>query len=40
MDRDREKVIITVPLHGNKPLKTGLLVHLLKLAELKEDDIK
>jgi predicted RNA binding protein YcfA (HicA-like mRNA interferase family) len=34
------KVIITVPLHGNKPLKAGLLVYLLKLAELKEEDFE
>lgn len=30
---------ISVPVHGNQPLKTGLLQHLLKLAELTEDDL-
>jgi len=29
-------VRLSVPIHGNKPLKTGLLRHLLKLAELDE----
>lgn len=28
---------IVVPVHGNKPLKTGLLRHLLKLAGLVEE---
>lgn len=30
-------VRLSVPVHGNKPLKVGLLKHLLKLAELSED---
>jgi predicted RNA binding protein YcfA (HicA-like mRNA interferase family) len=30
---------LAVPIHGNTPLKTGLLKHLLKLAELTEDDL-
>lgn len=30
---------LSVPIHGNTPLKTGLLRHLLKLAELTEDDL-
>jgi predicted RNA binding protein YcfA (HicA-like mRNA interferase family) len=30
---------LSVPIHGNKPLKTGLLRHLLKLAELSDDDL-
>jgi predicted RNA binding protein YcfA (HicA-like mRNA interferase family) len=30
---------ITVPVHGNKPLKSGLLRHLMKLAELEEDEL-
>lgn len=32
-------VCLSVPVHGNKPLKTGLLVHLLKMAGLSEKDI-
>jgi predicted RNA binding protein YcfA (HicA-like mRNA interferase family) len=27
-------VRLSIPIHGNKPLKTGLLRHLAKLAEL------
>lgn len=29
---------ISVPIHGNKPLKSGLLNHLIKLAQLSEQD--
>lgn len=29
----------SVPVHGNKPLKIGLLRHLLKMAKLSEDDL-
>lgn len=29
-------VRISVPIHGNKPLKIGLLKHLMKLAEIKD----
>jgi predicted RNA binding protein YcfA (HicA-like mRNA interferase family) len=29
----------SIPIHGNKPLKTGLLRHLAKLAELPEQDL-
>lgn len=32
-------VRISVPVHGNKPLKLGLLKHLLKIAEIQEDDL-
>ena len=32
-------VRLSVPVHGNRPLKRGLLSHLLKNADLKEDDI-
>jgi predicted RNA binding protein YcfA (HicA-like mRNA interferase family) len=32
-------VRLSIPIHGNKPLKTGLLRHLAKLADLSEDDI-
>ena len=30
-------VRLSVPVHGNKPLKRGLLHHLLKMAELPEE---
>ena len=30
---------ISVPIHGNKPLKVGLLKHLMKLADIKEDEL-
>ena len=30
-------VRLSIPVHGNKPLKTGLLKHLLKMAELNEE---
>lgn len=29
---------LSVPIHANRPLKTGLLRHLMKLADLTEDD--
>jgi predicted RNA binding protein YcfA (HicA-like mRNA interferase family) len=32
-------VHLSVPIHGNKPLKTGLLKHLLKAAGLTEADL-
>ena len=32
-------VRLSVPIHGNKPLKTGLLRHLAKLAELTDEDL-
>ena len=32
-------VRLSVPIHGNKPLKTGLLRHLVKLAEISDDDL-
>ena len=30
---------LSVPIHGNQPLKIGLLKHLMKLAGLTEDDL-
>ena len=33
-------VRLSVPIHGNQPLKTGLLRHLLKMADLSEDDFE
>ena len=32
-------VRLSVPIHGSKPLKTGLLRHLLKLAEISDEDL-
>ncbi len=32
-------VRLSIPIHSNRPLKTGLLRHLLKLADLTEEDI-
>jgi predicted RNA binding protein YcfA (HicA-like mRNA interferase family) len=32
-------VRLSVPIHGNKPLKTGLLRHLAKLAEITNEDL-
>jgi predicted RNA binding protein YcfA (HicA-like mRNA interferase family) len=32
-------VRLSIPIHGNKPLKIGLLRHLLKMAEIEEDDL-
>jgi len=31
-------VRLSIPIHGNKPLKTGLLTHLAKLAGLTDTD--
>jgi len=33
-------VRLSVPVHGNQPLKIGLLRHLLKMAGLTESDIE
>ncbi len=33
-------VRLSIPIHGNRPLKTGLLRHLAKLAELTDDDLE
>ena len=30
---------ISVPIHGNKPLKIGLMKHLLKIAGIKEEEL-
>ena len=32
-------VRISVPVHGNTPLKIGMLRHLMKLADISEDDL-
>ena len=33
-------VRLSVPIHGNKPLKTGLLRHLAKLAEIPDSEMR
>ncbi len=30
---------ISLPIHGNKPLKTGLLKHLMKIADINEKEL-
>ena len=30
---------ISIPIHGNKPLKIGLLKHFMKLAGINEDEL-
>ena len=30
---------ISIPIHGNKPLKIGLMKHLLKIAGIAEDEL-
>ena len=37
MDGRRERIV--VPVHGNKPLKIGLLRSLMKIADLEEKDL-
>jgi len=37
--KDGSPIRLSVPVHGDRPLKTGLLRHLLGLAELSEDDL-
>jgi len=32
-------VRLSIPIHGNKVLKIGLLRHLLKIAEISEDEL-
>ena len=32
-------VRLSIPIHGNTALKTGLLRHLLKMAEIPEEDL-
>jgi predicted RNA binding protein YcfA (HicA-like mRNA interferase family) len=32
-------VRLSIPIHGNRPLKTGLLRHLAKLADLSDTDL-
>ena len=37
--RDGSVVRLSVPIHGNQPLKTGLMRHLMTLAAIAEDDL-
>jgi predicted RNA binding protein YcfA (HicA-like mRNA interferase family) len=37
--KEGSRVRLSIPIHGNKPLKTGLLKHLLKMAEIDEREI-
>jgi predicted RNA binding protein YcfA (HicA-like mRNA interferase family) len=30
---------LSIPIHGNKPLKTGLMRHLAKVAEITDEDL-
>jgi predicted RNA binding protein YcfA (HicA-like mRNA interferase family) len=32
-------VRLSIPIHGNRPLKVGLLRHLAKLADIPEDEL-
>ena len=31
---------LSIPVHGNRPLKIGLLRHLAKLAEISDDELE
>jgi predicted RNA binding protein YcfA (HicA-like mRNA interferase family) len=33
-------VRLSIPIHGNRPLKAGLQRHLAKLAAIEEDDLR
>jgi predicted RNA binding protein YcfA (HicA-like mRNA interferase family) len=37
--KDESAVRLSVPIHGNRPLKVGLLRHLTKLAEIPDDEL-
>lgn len=37
--KEGSNIRLSVPVHGNKPLKIGLAKHLLKLAGLSEEDV-
>lgn len=38
--KPRSVVRLSIPIHGNQALKTGLLKHLLKMADLQESDVE
>lgn len=33
-------VRLSIPIHGNRPLKTGLLRHLAKLADIPDEELR
>jgi predicted RNA binding protein YcfA (HicA-like mRNA interferase family) len=33
-------VRLSIPIHGNRPLKVGLMRHLAKLAEIPDDELQ
>jgi predicted RNA binding protein YcfA (HicA-like mRNA interferase family) len=37
--KEGDQARISLPIHGNKPLKLGLMKHLMKLAGIAEDDL-
>jgi predicted RNA binding protein YcfA (HicA-like mRNA interferase family) len=37
--KEGEALIVTIPVHGNKPLKIGLLRALMKQLQLSESDL-
>jgi predicted RNA binding protein YcfA (HicA-like mRNA interferase family) len=39
MTKDGEDAILTIPIHGNKPLKIGLLRALMRQTGLHESDL-
>ncbi|MEK7398454.1 MAG: type II toxin-antitoxin system HicA family toxin [Candidatus Poribacteria bacterium] len=34
------KEMITISIHGNKPIKIGILKQVMKIAEISEDELK
>jgi predicted RNA binding protein YcfA (HicA-like mRNA interferase family) len=38
--RPASVVRLSIPVHGNRPLKLGLLRHLAKLAEIPDDELR
>ena len=38
--KDGSAVRLSVPIHGNRPLKTGLLRHLAKLADIPDGELR
>ncbi len=38
--KTRTVVRLSIPIHGNRPLKLGLLRHLAKLAELPDEELE
>ena len=38
--KDGGEVRLSIPVHGNTPLKIGLLHHLAKLSGIQEDELK